>query len=184
MRRNEKHVSEQEKKRNMIMYILVAILIIILLLIVIIMFPKGNNNNEVTDTTAQNSGSRYEDDTENSVNEVETIQRNPNKVSITVNQDTLSEDGAVITIMDTNTNPYKWAPKYTLEEEIDGEWVKMELKNPENAIFPDTETENPDGYMEQSLVWSNKYGKLESGKKYRIVKISEGTEFYAEFELD
>ena len=41
--------------------------------------------------------------------------------------------------------------------------------------------ENPTGTMNQSLVWVNKYGSLEPGLKYRIVKEADGTEFYAEF---
>ena len=108
--------------------------------------------------------------------------RDESKVSITIKPGTLTVDGAVIVITDTNENKYKWTPIYRLQQKVDGKWQNMELKNPENMLLPSTLYDNPDGVMEQSLVWSNKYGKLETGE-YRVVKESDGIEFFVEFQI-
>ena len=91
-------------------------------------------------------------------------------------------DGAVIVIMDDNVSPYSWTPIYNLQKKVNGKWEDLELKNPENSIFPEIQYNNVTGIMEQSLIWSNKYGKLEKGE-YRIVKEASGVEFYAEFDV-
>jgi len=181
-RENRQHISPQEKKRSVIIKVLIGVLIAIAAIIIITLIPKGKKNNDVVDTTRQ--ARRVEENiVTNEIKEDDSVKRNKNKVYISVNQDTLTEDGAVITIQDSNAKPYVWTPRYKIQEKIDDEWEDVELKNPENNIFADTELENPDGIMTQSLVWVNKYGKLERGKQYRIVKESDGIEFYAEFKL-
>ena len=179
---SRQHISPQEAKRNLIIKALVGVLIAIAVIIILILIPKGGKTSEVTDTTSRGRREIEENVVTNIVEE-ETVKRNKNKEYISVNQDTLTEDGAVITIQDSNAKPYVWTPRYKLQEKVNDKWVDMELKNPENNIFADTEYENPDGIMTQSLVWVNKYGKLERGKEYRIVKESDDTEFYAEFKL-
>lgn len=120
--------------------------------------------------------------TNNSSNYLDIISKDKSKVSITIKSGTLTVDGAVIVITDTNISPYSWSPIYKLQQKIDGVWQDMELKNPENMIFPDLLYNNTTGVMEQSLIWSNKYGQVGVGQ-YRIVKETDGMEFYAEFEV-
>ena len=182
VRSSKQHLSAEEKKKSFIMYILVGFLAAILLIIIIIMIPKGKKKEEVTDTTTTTKSVVQENVVTNEV-EDEKVKRNKNKVSMAISPESLTEDGGVIVITDTNANPYKWTPIYKLQEKIDGEWKDVELKNPENNILPSTEIENPTGVLTQSVIWSNKYGKLEKGKDYRIVKETEGIEFYAEFQL-
>lgn len=182
VRANRQHISPQEMKRNFIIKILVGVLIAIAVIIILIMIPKGKNKDNVTNTT---SGGKkvVEDNIVDNTIEEDSVKRNPNKVSITVDKDTLTEDSAIITITDQNANPYKWTPRFKLQEKVNDKWEDVELKNPENNIIAENEIENPTGVMTQSLVFVNKYGKLERGKEYRIVKDTDGTEFYAEFKL-
>lgn len=178
------HVSFEEKKRSFIMFILVGILAVILIFIVIIIIPKEDKEKELKDNSSEVDNSLVKDSGFNKSNNEDESKRDKDKVSITVSPESLTVDGAVIIIEDTNVEHYKWTPMYKLQQEIDGKWEDMELVNPENAIFPDIEYENPTGTMNQSLVWVNKYGKLVPGNNYRIVKESDGIQFYAEFKID
>ena len=193
MSRNKKHISEDEIRKGILIRVLVGILIAIFATIVIITIPKGNKEqNQISDTpTSHSRRTRTEDESEdsNSSRNVsnkqaskDIIAKDKNKVKIDIKSGTLTVDGAVIVITDTNVSHYSWTPLYKMQQKIEGEWQDMEIKNPENALLPETLIENVTGVMEQSLVWSNKYGQVGVGQ-YRIVKESEGIEFYAEFEV-
>lgn len=191
MRRDNKHVSADEKKKGVLIFILLGILAVIILTIIIIMIPKGNKKDTTTSgqaTTGTGTSSKQEEiediskesnknskqsSTEKNSNStggnLDLIAKDKNKVSITIKTGTLTVDGAVIVITDSNISPYSWTPIYKLQQKVDGQWQDMELKNPENALFPDIEYDNETGVMEQSLVWSNKYGQVGVGE-YRIVK--------------
>ena len=184
MRRDEKHVSDEERRRNRIIRVLIGVLVCIFVIIVIIMIPKGNKKEKVKNLESTVSKDSMIDSNTTNKKDGDDYDRDPKKVSIIVEREGLSEDGAVITIVDANKEPYSWTPIYKLQEQIDGEWEDMVLENPENAFFPETNIENPTGRMTQSLVWVNKYGKLKSGVNYRIVKETDGKEFYAEFQID
>ena len=197
-RDTRKHISENERKKGLIMFILITILITIFLAIVIIVIPKGNKDeiNTTTGTQSTGTGTTVETQTQESnattntsknkknksgSSDTDIIVKDKSKVSIKIKPGTLTVDGAVIVITDTNVSHYSWTPIYKLQKKVDGEWQDLELKNPENAIFADIEYDNETGVMEQSLVWSNKYGQIDFGE-YRIVKEASGIEFYAEFE--
>lgn len=195
-KRDVKHVSAEEKRKGVIIFVLLGILAAIFLTIIIIMIPKGNDDVVVEDIVP-NRQKIIVNETSNNANKnpatsrrngntigsgTDIITKDKNKVSITIKSDTLTPDGAVIIITDTNVSPYSWTPIYRLQQKIDGKWEDMELKNPENAIFAEIEYNNRTGTMEQSLVWGNKYGSLGTGT-YRIVKEAGGIEFYAEFEF-
>ena len=180
-RESRRHISEEEKKRNKLIYILIGVLVAIFLLVLIIMIPKGKKDEQAKDAISTADSSMIETNNSTASGDKDRIKRDPAKVTIEVDTESLTEDNGVITITDTNDVPYKWTPIWRLQQYVNGEWEDMELKNPENAILPDTEYDNPTGTMTQSLVWVNKYGKLEPGTKYRIVKEADGTEFYAEF---
>lgn len=201
MGRDTRHISEDEKKKNVLIFVLIGILAVIFLTIVIIMFPFGKKDNNVqladnglqqqpvySNNIEQNtsrkdktntSSKRMRNSTEGNI---DIIAKDKNKVSIEIKPESLTIDGAVIVITDTNVTPYSWTPIYKLQQKIDGKWEDMELKYPENALFPDIEYDNATGVMEQSLVWSNKYGQLETGE-YRIVKEASGIEFYVSFNV-
>lgn len=178
-RENRRHVSAEEKKRNMIIYILIGVLVAIFLLVLIIMIPKGDQDKQADDAISRADSSMINDDKD--TNTTSRVKRDPSKVTITVDETSLTPDSGVITIVDKNDVPYSWTPLYTIEQEVDGQWEKMERKVSDTTILSDTENDNPTGTMSQSLVWVNRYGSLEPGVKYRIVKESDGIEFYAEF---
>ena len=175
-----KHVSEEEKKKNFIITILLGVLVAIFILIVIIMIPKGKNE-EVKNNQSGFKGTEKVEDNTNTVEENK-VNRDKDKVTIVIEESTITANGAVIKITDTNKNKYTWTPIYKLQKKVDDEWENMQLVGADNALVNEP-YDNPTGVFEQSLVWSNKYGTLEKGI-YRIVKESDGEEFYAEFEIN
>lgn len=196
MNNNRKHISEEERKRSKVMTILVGVLVLIAVIIIIMFIPKGNSkDNNAEQAKANGSGSTQDtsngdsnsgSDSKNSNStgkDGQLLAKDKKKVNITIKDGTLTVDGAVIVITDTNETPYSWSPVYRLQQKVDGKWQDMKLQNPENAIFADIEDDNSTGITEQSLVWGNKYGSLGTGT-YRVVKESGGNEFYAEFEVE
>lgn len=175
----KKHVSEDERRKWVLIYVLIGILVAIFVVIVIIMIPKGND-----DTGPEVYSSKVSDkmkENKNSVTNTEEEIRDKKKVSLKVSS--VTKNGAVITITDENEDKYDWYPKFTLQEKVDGKWVDMEIKNPENMIFTNTVLPRKSDVTTQSIVWMDKYGSLDEGK-YRVVKESDGTNFYAEFEIE
>ena len=199
MGRDTRHVSEEEKKKGLVIVILVGILIAIALMIVILMIPKGKKdetqpvelsskvasptgNQGTRDDNNTNKTSRHSTNSTTSPKDLDIIAKDKTKVTLEIKPGSLTVDGAVIVITDNNVSHYTWTPIYKLQQKVDGQWQDLELKNPENAIFPEINYNNTTGVMEQSLIWSNKYGQLEKGS-YRIVKEAGGLEFYAEFDV-
>lgn len=182
--RENRHISEDEKKKNFLIVVLIIILIaIIITTIIVIMIPKIRKLTEESDEPKSSSVVKkvVEDSSNKKISE--DVNRDKSKVTITVNQDSLTSDTAVITITDENENKYSWSPLYKIQQKVDGKWEDMKLLNPENMMLPDIAYDNESGVMTQSLVWGNKYGSLKEGE-YRIVKESDGTEFYAEFRIN
>lgn len=175
-----KHVSEEEKKKNFIITILLGVLVAIFVLIVIIMIPKGKKEENNEQQSVFQKPEKINQNT-NTVDD-EKEKRDRNKVTIIVEEGTVSSDAAVIKITDTNKNKYVWTPLYKLQKNVDGKWENMQLVSAD-GMLSDEPYNNTTGVLEQSLVWTNKYGSLEEGV-YRIVKESDGEEFYAEFEIN
>ena len=186
--RENRHVSEDEKKKNFLIVVLLVILIaIIITTLIVIMIPKirkltetpdvPKDSNVVKKVVEGSSDTKIVEDADKNIN------RDESKVTIIVNKESLTPDAAVITITDKNKNKYSWSPLYKIQQKVDGKWEDMALLNPENMMLPDIAYDNESGVMTQSLVWGNKYGSLKKGE-YRIVKESDGTEFYAEFRIN
>ena len=166
-----KHISEDEKRKNILIFVLLLILVAIMITtICIIMIPKENKITEKSvlgeNTTVVNEN---KDKLYQSQKEDEKIYRDKSKVTMSIEKDTLTSDGAVITIVDENENKYSWSPLYKIQQKIDGNWEDMKLLNPENMMLPDILYDNESGKTHQSLVWGNKYGSFQKGE-YRIVK--------------
>lgn len=179
-----KHVSKEEIKKRLLIYILIGILIGIFVIIIIMMIPKKSTDDGPKEYSSKVSEQLKEErKNRGNTNTVEDS-KDKSKVKISIKSGTLSSDGAVIVITDTNENKYTWIPSYSLQQKVDEKWTDMVLEFPENMTsLPDKTIENKTGTIEQSVVWSNKYGTLESGE-YRLVKESEGIKFYVEFEID
>ena len=179
-----KHVSEEEKKKGFLIHILIGVLVSIMIITIIIIFPKGKNDDEEKEYSSKVSESLSEERENKESSDTIKSNKNKNKVEISIKEGTLSSEGATIIITDTNKEKFTWIPAYTLQQKKNKKWQDMLLKYPENITdLPDKTIENKTGTIEQSLVWSNKYGTLESGE-YRIVKESDGMKFYAEFKID
>ena len=178
-----KHVSEEEMKKRTLIFILIGVLVAIFVIIVIIMIPKGNKEESQQEYSSKVS-EQLEEERKNKANS-NTVQneKDKTKVKISIKNGTLNNGGAVIIITDTNKDKYTWLPAFSLQKRENGKWEDMDLKYPENMIaLPDVKLENETGTMEQSIIWSNKYGTLENGE-YRLVKESEGIRFFVQFEM-
>ena len=178
------HVSEEELKKRFLIYILIGILVAIFVIIIIIMIPKGNNDEGPQEYSSKVSEKLEEERKNRNVTNTIEEDKDKTKVKISIKKGTLNKDGAVIIITDTNKNKYTWVPSYSLQHQNeDGKWETMELKYPENmTALPNATLENKTGTLEQSVIWSNKYGSLTSGK-YRLIKESDGIKFYVQFEI-
>lgn len=115
------------------------------------------------------------------------------KVSLTVKEDTLATIGVTLILKNESNTDYSYGESYYIEQEIDGNWDKVQTIN--NVVFnlPAYELESGKS-VEFSINWLNEYGQLGPGK-YRIVKeifksassIFENSvsfSVYAEFEID
>ena len=181
---DNKHISEEEIKKGFLIHILIGILVAIMVIIIIIMIPKGHDEDSKEEYTSKVSEELAEERKNKENSNTTKSNKDKKKVKISIKSGTLTEDGATIVIKDTNKEKFTWIPGYTLEHKVNKKWEEMTVKYPENMIsLPNKTLENETGTMEQSLVWSNKYGSLESGE-YRVVKESDGIKFYAEFEID
>ena len=177
----KKHVSEDEKRKSFLIYILLGILgAIILTILVLIMIPqlKKITSKPKVQNTTKNVVKKV---MESSSKEKE-IYRDKNKVNISIKQDTLTTDSAVIVITDTNENKFSWTQLYKIQKKVNNKWQDVELLSAGDLLLPKEYYDNETGMMEQSLVWTEKYGSLGVGQ-YRIVKEAERMEFYVEFEI-
>ena len=178
----KKHVSEDEKRKSFLIFILLGILgAIILTTLVIIMIPKIKKmaSKPKVQNTTKNVVKKV---IESSSDKKKEVYKDMNKVNISIKQDTLTTDSAVIVITDTNENKFRWTQLYRIQQKIDDKWQDVKLISVDDILLSKEYYDNETGVMEQSLVWTEKYGSLGVGQ-YRIVKEAERMEFYVEFEI-
>lgn len=97
-----------------------------------------------------------------------TFNRDKEKVTVEVLQDTVTPSGATIIVTDKNEDAYGWGKSYKLEQKVNDEWIDLtpiaEMSFEEIAYVLDK-----NGQFKQNIDWTRFYGKLEKGT-YRIVK--------------
>lgn len=117
------------------------------------------------------------------------------KVSLTIKEDTLAPIGVTLILKNESNTDYSYGEPYYIEQEIDGNWSKVQTIHDVVFNLPAYGLESGKS-VEFSINWAYGYGQLKSGK-YRIVKeIFEKTDFelhdsnivsfnvYAEFEIN
>ena len=122
-------------------------------------------------------------------------ERVDNKVSLTVKEGTLAPIGVTLILKNESNTDYSYGEPYYIEQEIDGNWSKVQTIHDVVFNLPAYGLESGKS-VEFSINWAYGYGQLKSGK-YRIVKeIFEKTDFelhdsnivsfnvYAEFEIN
>lgn len=108
--------------------------------------------------------------------------RDTEKVSIEVKEDSISKSGVTIVVTDKNKRIYTWDDIYTIEQKIDGnlEKVKSIKKDKKDYIVNYNVDKNNQIIFE--IDWTPYYGELSSGI-YRIVKLARNNgvdiEFYS-----
>lgn len=107
-------------------------------------------------------------------------ERTLDKVSIEIEEGTLTNKGATIVIKDYNELPYSYGEYYHIEKLTNGEW--KELKSIDHNINDIGHVIGRDGQTTIDFNWEKAYGKLNPGKykfvmeiEYDIPKVS--TEF-------
>ena len=92
----------------------------------------------------------------------------PDKVTIEVLKDTISNTYAEILITDNNETPCGWGDPFRIQELKDGKWIESETIG--EMIFKSIGyLLNEDNQLKQKVNWEYIYGELDAGT-YRIVK--------------
>lgn len=106
------------------------------------------------------------------------------KVSISINPETVTKTGLSFCIVDTNKSPYTCTKEYRIEKKENEQWKPVPLIVDgwlEEAISFRTK----DGIIQETIDWKDKYGELEKGE-YRLIKFigHNSIKLYAEFNIE
>ena len=115
-------------------------------------------------------GMKVADPNENKPVDMPVVHRkiDPDKVTIEVLKDTISNTYAEILITDNNETPCGWGEPFRIQELKDGKWVESETIG--EMIFKSIGyLLNEDNQLKQKVNWEYIYGELDAGT-YRIVK--------------
>lgn len=97
------------------------------------------------------------------------LNRNPENVTIEVDESTVSAASVSITITDNNENHYGWGVEFRVQQKIDGKWEDLQYISDDLAWIDISYELNEDNQLTQKLDIEKYYGKLSNGI-YRIVK--------------
>ena len=133
-----------------------------------------------------NNNSDFEEDIFPKFSEEQIAKRTIDKVTMTLQEATLTKTGATFVITDKNEAPYGYGEDYGIQKKENGIWKNVPLINefivPAIGIIP-----NKEGKITFNVNWSKPYGELEKGT-YRFVKnidyLEEHYEIYAEFTIE
>lgn len=102
------------------------------------------------------------------VTERKKLNRDPEKVTIKIVEDTITPEGLTILITDKNENTYGYGEAYGIQVKKDNEWKDLESL-PGTVWILLAYNPNEDGELSQKLDFTRIYGTLQKGT-YRIVK--------------
>ena len=97
------------------------------------------------------------------------LNRNPENVTIEVDESTVSAVSVSITITDNNEEHYGWGVEFRVQQKIDGKWEDLQYISDDLAWIDIAYELNEDNQLTQKLDIEKYYGKLSNGI-YRIVK--------------
>lgn len=97
------------------------------------------------------------------------LNRNPDNVTIKVDESTVSAANVSITITDNNENHYGWGVEFRVQQKIDDKWEDLQYISDDLTWIDIAYKLNEDNQLTQKLDIEKYYGKLSNGI-YRIVK--------------
>lgn len=97
------------------------------------------------------------------------LNRNPDNVTIKVDESTVSVASVSITITDDNENHYGWGVEFRVQQKIDDKWEDLQYISDDLTWIEIAYELNEDNQLTQKLDIEKYYGKLSNGI-YRIVK--------------
>ena len=97
------------------------------------------------------------------------LNRNPDNVTIEVDESTVSAASVLITITDNNENHYGWGVEFRVQQKIDDKWEDLQYISDDLSWIDIAYELNEDNQLTQKLDIEKYYGKLSNGI-YRIVK--------------
>lgn len=145
---------------NRILILIVFILVIFLIVITYKYFYWKNAYNTIVNDTFQ------------TISKIEEREKGYNRstenVKIEIVTDSITSSGITLRITDNNSHPYPWKEYYNLKVKVDNNWNDVDKIS--NVDFSnDVYTLNENNQIEQTINWSNIYGKLPKGT-YMIEK--------------
>ncbi len=94
--------------------------------------------------------------------------RDSEKVTLSIEEGTLTTTGCTLIIKDENAIPYGWGEAYLIQEVTENAYGELKPKN--ELVFTDIGyVPNQENIIKQRINWNNFYGSLKPGK-YRLVK--------------
>ena len=94
--------------------------------------------------------------------------RDQEKVTLSIEEGSLTTTGCTLIIRDENAIPYGWGEAYVVQEVLENGYAELKPKN--ELIFTDIGyVPNTDNEIKQKINWNVFYGSLKPGK-YRLVK--------------
>ena len=97
------------------------------------------------------------------------LNRNPENVTIEVDESTVSAVSVSITITDNNEEHYGWGVEFRVQQKIDGKWEDLQYISDDLTWIDIAYELNEDNQLTQKLDIEKYYGKLSNGI-YKIVK--------------
>ncbi len=107
--------------------------------------------------------------------------QNDNNIQIKIQ--TLTKQGATITIHNNQTNQIGYDEWFRIDKKQDEKWTEVEIKNKDYQIKALGYKINGKGKAEEKIDWSNLYGTLEKGQ-YRLVKKIDNRHTAVEFTIE
>lgn len=152
--------------KKKVLVIVVFIVIFILGVIGIVCLNKNNAENS-TNSYIPNGVDSVKLNEE--IKSQENIERDPEKVDIKIDDNSISPESVSIVITDKNENHYGWGVEFRVQEKVNGEWKELEYASDDLSWIDIAYELSKDGKMNQKLNIEKYYGKLSKGI-YRIVK--------------
>lgn len=172
----------------------IIILMIIAIIFLVLLYNKDNNNNsnntkvEAMLFNVPNSNNIIVDKYANlTVEQRDELgaKRSVEKVSLQIQDGTLTKEGATIVITDRNEYTYSYGEDYTIKKLENGEWSSLKQIKGYN-INDIAHLTDENGQVVMEFNWKDRYGELENGKYRLLMEINSGdpdTTIYTDFEI-
>ena len=147
------------------------ILIVLIIRLIIILISNNENKKNISNSTMPltiNDSNDLSQD-ENLITIEETVNHNPENVTIEIDNDTVKSESLSIIITDNNVNPYGWGMDFKIQKKTNENWEDLNYIS-DDIVWIDIIYElNESNQWTQKLDIETYYGTLSNGI-YRIVK--------------